>query len=202
MFGLLVGLAVLLKSLAGFIPALVAFVHGAIFRRPTRPPWALAALVAGVSAAAVAGPWFYLVGRRAPDFWPTFWSENFGRMGHPMQGHSGNPFYYLGFILLGFFPWVVFLPAAFLRGLGAGETKHLWRSLGVVWFAVVLVFFTLLKTKLPGYIVPLFPGDGAAGGPGTGPAVWRSRGVRPGSVAAWRPGCWAAGGRWTARGGA
>jgi len=156
-FGLFVGLAVLLKSLAGFLPALIACVHALAFRRPRPHPWALSAVVAIVIAAAVAAPWFALAGARDPSFWGTFTRENFSRMGQAMQGHSGSPLYYVGVILLGFFPWIVFLPAAFRRGLGAGETKHLWRSLCVVWFAVVLVFFTLLTTKLPGYVTPLFP---------------------------------------------
>ena len=37
------------------------------------------------------------------------------------------------------------------------EDKSFWRSLFVVWIAVVLIPFSLVSTKLPGYVTPLFP---------------------------------------------
>jgi hypothetical protein len=67
--------------------------------------------------------------------------------------------YYPALILIGFFPWVMFLPAAMRRSREEAndETARLWRGLTVTWFWVVLVAFTLLSTKLPGYVTPLFP---------------------------------------------
>ncbi|MFB3882948.1 MAG: glycosyltransferase family 39 protein [Armatimonadota bacterium] len=40
---------------------------------------------------------------------------------------------------------------------GEDDAQAFWRGLAIVWFLVVLVPFSLIKTKLPGYIVPLFP---------------------------------------------
>jgi len=37
------------------------------------------------------------------------------------------------------------------------DEQAFWRGLCVVWFLVVLIPFSLISTKLPGYIMPLFP---------------------------------------------
>lgn len=158
-FGALVGAAVLLKSLAGLLPALVAIAHSLWHARESRRPWVAAAGVAIAVAAAVAVPWFAAVATRHPAFLTTFVRENFTRMGEPMQGHGGSLLLYLpsypALILFGFFPWVVFLPSS--MGRRHGTPHQLWRGLAVTWFWVVLGLFTLISTKLPGYVTPLYP---------------------------------------------
>jgi len=37
------------------------------------------------------------------------------------------------------------------------DDQAFWRSLAIVWLLVVLIPFSLIKTKLPGYVLPLFP---------------------------------------------
>ncbi len=75
-----------------------------------------------------------------------------------VSGHSGPFYYYLLVLLVGFFPWVAFLPAACRRAWR--EFRAEGRGLMVfsgVWFLFVVVFFSFSGTKLPNYIFPSFP---------------------------------------------
>ena len=70
------------------------------------------------------------------------------------------PFYfYLPIYLVGFFPWSVFVPHAFVRhaGLrpkdGAGEASLFF----AIWAVVVVLVFSLSRSKLPSYIMPALP---------------------------------------------
>ncbi|NMG39543.1 phospholipid carrier-dependent glycosyltransferase [Chelativorans sp. ZYF759] len=89
----------------------------------------------------------------------------FGRALAPMEGHGGSgPIgyvltlpAYVPFLLLGFFPWIIHLPAA-LRGFVAGSFGDR-RSRVLLWSWVLPTFlmFTLAATKLPHYVFPLYP---------------------------------------------
>jgi 4-amino-4-deoxy-L-arabinose transferase-like glycosyltransferase len=66
-------------------------------------------------------------------------------------------------MVIGFFPWIAFLPVALAWGIArlrsaqtSPETARLVR-LAIVWTVVPLVFFSLAKTKLPNYIALEFP---------------------------------------------
>ncbi len=172
-FGLCVGLAVLLKGMAGLLPVAIAGVHWLLCRRSRHPsatvhgprarPTALAfvsVLVAIAVLLAVAAPWFYAMMKRhgAPFVSTLLGREHLARIAEPMQGHGGFVLYYLGVIAVSFFPWVMFLPTAlFSRARPNGDVQAFWASLLIVWFAVVLIPFSLIRTKLPGYVTPLFP---------------------------------------------
>ncbi|MBI5184027.1 MAG: glycosyltransferase family 39 protein [Nitrospinae bacterium] len=78
-------------------------------------------------------------------------------------GHGGVILYYLPVVMVGFFPWSAFLPASIyyslkenwkMRGGGGGPSMIIYM---VFWIAVVFLFFTSSRTKLPHYIGPLFP---------------------------------------------
>ncbi len=163
-FGVTVGLAILLKGAAGLIPWGVAVVD-ALIRMARRErightPLALvgSAVIAGLASAAVAAPWFLaMTARHGSAFGATFFvHEHLRRVAQAMQGHGGPFWIYLPMIALGFFPWVIFLPAGLLRPPRA-EAAACWRVLCLVWIACVLVVFSAVRTKLPGYITPLFP---------------------------------------------
>jgi 4-amino-4-deoxy-L-arabinose transferase-like glycosyltransferase len=158
-FGLLVGLAILLKGLAGGLAPAIAVVHALVYRRPPRRISLLSIALALIVAMLVAAPWFIAMAARHGEGYTAvfFLREHLLRMAKPMQGHGGGVYYYVAWIAFAFFPWVAFLPAAFGRKPGQNDDQAFWRSLAIVWFLVVLIPFSLIKTKLPGYIVPLFP---------------------------------------------
>lgn len=160
LFGLLVGLGVLLKALAGGIPVLVALVHSVLYRGGPRRPWIAPALLACGCCLAVAAPWFIVMGARGGEAYGStlFLHEHLRRMTHPMQGHGGPVLYYVALIAITFFPWVAFFPAAVRpQSAGTSDRARLWYSLSVVWVLAVLAPFSLISTKLPGYVTPLFP---------------------------------------------
>lgn len=88
-----------------------------------------------------------------------------GRALAPMEGHGGSgpvgylltlPAY-LPFLLLGFFPWIVHLPAV-LRSFTAGTIgERQTRVLLWSWVLPTFIMFTLAATKLPHYVFPLYP---------------------------------------------
>lgn len=72
---------------------------------------------------------------------------------------KGQPiYYYLYDFPTGFFPWIVFLPSAFVY---AYSMKHMEKRREffflTIWFAVIFIFFSLSKGKRGIYLLPLFP---------------------------------------------
>lgn len=83
----------------------------------------------------------------------------------PMEGHGGSNLLayiallpaYLPVIIAGLFPWTILLPAA-VRTTWAGRLgQPRDRALLVGWVVPTFVVFTLYVTKLPHYMLPLFP---------------------------------------------
>jgi 4-amino-4-deoxy-L-arabinose transferase-like glycosyltransferase len=112
--------------------------------------------------AAIAAPWYFLAAARTGGSLVSgfFLKHNVGRFLKPMESHGGPFYYYLLILLAGFYPWAVFLPQAVARGLKIRNLPDRFAGflkLQVIWAAVVLVFFTAARTKLPNYILPSFP---------------------------------------------
>jgi 4-amino-4-deoxy-L-arabinose transferase-like glycosyltransferase len=70
----------------------------------------------------------------------------------PIETHGEAWYYFVGVIGLGFFPWSAFIPAAI-----ASWKKLKGESLWVFWAVAVIGFFSISKTKLPGYFLSSFP---------------------------------------------
>jgi 4-amino-4-deoxy-L-arabinose transferase-like glycosyltransferase/membrane-associated phospholipid phosphatase len=87
--------------------------------------------------------------------------HNIGRYTGVVSSHSGSWFYYFIVLLIGFFPWVSFLPSAILaqvsKRLAVQSSSERLGLFLLIWFAVVFLFFTFAQTKLPNYVAPLFP---------------------------------------------
>lgn len=101
-------------------------------------------------------PWMYLVEQRAPGFLMTSINKDvIERSRQGAEGHSGPPGYYLLTVWGTFFPWSLLLPAALVMA---------WknRRLPLVRFSLAAavgpwLMFEIVKTKLPHYLLPLFP---------------------------------------------
>jgi 4-amino-4-deoxy-L-arabinose transferase-like glycosyltransferase len=103
--------------------------------------------------------------------------HHFMRYTGVISGHRGPIFYYIPVLIIGLFPWIVFLPggirnalkgprnplAAPTGGPGPAEAasgNDLYRSamlLAFLWFAFIFVFFSFSTTKLPNYVLPAVP---------------------------------------------
>lgn len=87
-----------------------------------------------------------------------------GRAAGAMQGHGGKGSgyfmslpYYLPVVLLGFFPWTLFLPGAISAAIGGRLGGPRGRVLLVGWFVPVFLLMTVVATKLPHYVLFCWP---------------------------------------------
>ncbi len=111
---------------------------------------------------ALAAPWYVLVSLKNPEYpYYFFIAEHLLRY-TTTKFHRAKPFwYYVPLVVGGLLPWIFFLPSAFTRFL-----QKKWRErdretvnlrLPVIWVAIIFLFFSFSKTKMPAYILPLFP---------------------------------------------
>ncbi|MFQ5518464.1 MAG: ArnT family glycosyltransferase [Mariprofundus sp.] len=112
-------------------------------------------------ALAVALPWYIAVGVITDGVWLEgfLFHHNIDRFTDPMQGHRGFPGLYILSILLGWFPWTGLLIATVIFGswrlnILRGEPVRLFM---LCWLAVYILFFSIARTQLPNYVLPVFP---------------------------------------------
>lgn len=81
--------------------------------------------------------------------------QSFWRIGTAVEGHDGPPWYYLLEIVESTFPWLLFIPLS-LRLAWDNRTLS-WARLTLVWSGFYLVAISAMSTKLPWYVLPLYP---------------------------------------------
>jgi hypothetical protein len=77
-----------------------------------------------------------------------------------VAGRAGPWWYFIPIVLLGLFPWSGFLWAAgrsALRGGWAERERNADTWFFVVWAGFIFLFFSVSHSKLPTYILPIFP---------------------------------------------
>jgi len=158
LFGFFLGLAVLAKGPAGIILCGGAIFFWAIFTKRWRDAFRLLHPAAIAAFCATALPWYILCARRNPDFFRIFIIEhNFKRYLTPEFQHI-QPFWYYGPILvLAMLPWtVLFLWSAFAGFFNLSRSRYVnhFSLLLVCWSGFTILFFTISKSKLPGYLLP------------------------------------------------
>jgi 4-amino-4-deoxy-L-arabinose transferase-like glycosyltransferase len=125
----------------------------------------------------IAGSWFavasYYLG--VTFLGRYFGSSNVGRFLHPFENQPGPFWYYVPVLVIGFFPFIAFLPQALQRAwrMHGDDEKFL-----LLCAAVPLAFFSIAATKLPNYIAVFFPALGILVGSVVGEAV-RQNALRP-----------------------
>jgi 4-amino-4-deoxy-L-arabinose transferase-like glycosyltransferase len=160
-FGLVLGLAVLAKG-----PAAIALCGGAaffwaLFTKRWRDAFRLTHPVAIASFCLTALPWYVLCARRNPDFFRVFIIEhNFKRYFTPEFQHVQPFWFYVPVLLVALLPWTALLLWSSVDG-----TVRLWRTRRtsastlflICWAGFCLAFFTISRSKLPGYVLPAVP---------------------------------------------
>ena len=169
-FYFLVALGTLAKGpVAPFLAALIiGFYAGAAgeFRMVVKTFW-----LPGVAIfCAISLPWYFAVQVRNPGFFRVFFLQhNLERFSSNLYHHHAPFWYYLPVTLLALVPWAVFVVAAFVESVRAwwaerstsaranenGEPE--FRSFLLLWLIVPVVFFSISRSKLPGYILPAVP---------------------------------------------
>ncbi len=156
--GMWIGLAVLTKGpVAMLVTGLVYGLYKLIWSRKQWPwlagLWFLLAFVLTIGSwygveTAVHGPWFV----------NEFLRYQVALLTQDVAGHA-QPFYYHGVVfLLGCFPMAAFALRGMVLG-GGTDQERLLRRLMILWFWVVMVLFSAVKTKIIHYSSLLyFPG--------------------------------------------
>jgi 4-amino-4-deoxy-L-arabinose transferase-like glycosyltransferase len=161
--GFACGFALLAKGPVGvLLPGAVAFAF-LVWQRDLRKLldwrilWGIVALIA------VAGPWYIWVTVETKGEWLRgFWNLHHRlRLVSALESHSGPFWYYLPVLFLGLAPWSLYLYPTL---------RHWWRRdparddrtraglrFLTCWIGVYLVVFSIAQTKLPNYVLPLYP---------------------------------------------
>ncbi len=108
---------------------------------------------------ALAAPWFWLVAQRNPGFAYFFFiHEHFERFLTPVHGREEPFWYFLPILLVGFVPWTSLLPRVLREAWPRrpAATFQVERFL-LIWAVFVFAFFSKSNSKLPSYILPMFP---------------------------------------------
>ena len=121
---------------------------------------------------AISLPWYFSVQHRVPQFFRVFFLEhNLERFGTNLYQHSQPFWYYIPVFLLATLPWTVFtLPALVESGRNllrrsqansessaANSADDGLTSFLLIWVLIPIVFFSISRSKLPGYILPSIP---------------------------------------------
>jgi len=160
LFGFFLGLAVLAKGPAAIILSGGAVFFWALVTKRWRDALHLLHPVAIVSFCATALPWYILCARRNPDFFRVFIIEhNFKRYLTPEFQHIQPFWYYVPVLLAMFFPWLAILVSGVLKtARSIGALRFDSTTLLVLIFpAFCIAFFSVSRSKLPGYVLPAIP---------------------------------------------
>ncbi len=109
---------------------------------------------------AIAAPWFVLVQQANPEFFDFFFiREHFARFASKVHRREGGWWYFLPILVLAMLPWIIHLPRALLSGWQDTQLRGAFQPQRflVLWAVLIFMFFSASGSKLPSYIVPIFP---------------------------------------------
>ena len=165
-------LAVLSKGLVGILLPGSALVVTVLLWRDWRLLTRLAWLPGLAVFFAIAAPWFFIVSARNPGFAQFFFiHEHFERFLTPGHRREGAAWYFVPVLVAGLLPWTGMLADA-----SAAAIARRWRGVkadplvafieaplrfptrfAAVWAVLIFLFFSVSSSKLPSYILPIFP---------------------------------------------
>lgn len=165
LMGLAFGLALLAKGPVGLLPVTAIVTSLVLDRKNIASPGRHALYLVG---ALVLGTLLFVVwgipANNATDgelYRLAIGHHVVGRTLEPLESHGGNRLlflpYYLPVVIIGFFPWTLFLPGAISFALGRRlQGRHVGPLL-IGWIVPTFVIMTLVATKLPHYIYFIWP---------------------------------------------
>ncbi len=170
LFYVFIALGTLAKGpVAPFLAAAVIVIYGVVARESHSIAKSLS-LPGIVLFSVIASPWYVAVQLRNPGFFDNFiLQQNLGRFSQNLYHHLEPWWFYLPVIALALVPWTIFVCAAVVRA-----ARHCWfirdasrndhniprnrlAILSICWVTVPILFFTISRSKLPGYILPAIP---------------------------------------------
>ena len=104
----------------------------------------------------VVAPWYLWVEARNPGYLRYFlWEEHFVRYLTPRFSRTKSWYYFFGVLAVGFVPWSLLIPFT---------VRNLWKRTFsdanfflLLWVILPFAFFSASNSKLPHYILPIYP---------------------------------------------
>jgi 4-amino-4-deoxy-L-arabinose transferase-like glycosyltransferase len=150
------GAATLIKGLIGVVvPGMIFFLYFLLTHR-----WAalrrMYLIPGALIFAAIVLPWYLQADARHAGYLRYFiWDEHFARYTTANFNRAEPWYYFIAVGLVGFFPWTLMLPFAF---------KEYWKKnlddktlFLMLWVALPFLFFSGSSSKMPHYLLPIFP---------------------------------------------
>ncbi|MBC7490674.1 MAG: glycosyltransferase family 39 protein [Glaciimonas sp.] len=153
-------LAVLSKGLIGIILPGAVLILYTLFSRDWSI-WKRLHLIKGlVLFFVITMPWFILISLKNPEF-PRFFfiHEQFERFTSKIHHRYGPPYYFIPILLLGIIPWLGVLFQSLWNGAHERNASASFqpKKMLLIWTVFIFVFFSISDSKLPSYILPIFP---------------------------------------------
>jgi 4-amino-4-deoxy-L-arabinose transferase-like glycosyltransferase len=157
------GLGVLSKGLIGLVlPGMVLTTWVILtgqWRQVIRLPW-----ISGLALfCAIALPWMWQMQTKFSGFFDYFIvQQHFSRFTGTNFNNPQPLWFYPAVIAILMFPWVLFVLADLVKSAVGFRKIRIapldpWAALPWVWLLIILLFFSLPKSKLIGYILPVVP---------------------------------------------
>ena len=112
-------------------------------------------------------PWFVLVQQRNPEFFEFFFiHEHWQRFTGSGHARLGEWWYYAPILVIGLMPWTPLVLRQCLRAMSAGGGEMPAQLFNrpfrpvlfcVAWTITIIAFFSVSQSKLPAYVIPVFP---------------------------------------------
>jgi 4-amino-4-deoxy-L-arabinose transferase-like glycosyltransferase len=161
--GAAAGLAVLAKGPVGLVLPVVVCLLLLAWHRRLDYLWDRRTVLVILAFCVVALPWYLWVAAETKGQWvyEFLMQHNYRRATQALENHNGPPWYYVVALVGGLAPWSAFLgPTVWLawrnlrRGTDGDGTACQFLT---CWFGVYIIFFSVVRTKLPNYILPAYP---------------------------------------------
>ncbi|WP_418627165.1 ArnT family glycosyltransferase [Anaerosinus sp.] len=158
-FYIFAGLAVLTKGPIGlFFPGVIVFLYLVCLKK-FHLLSEMKILSGSIIFCLVALPWYiYMYSLHGSAFIDSFLGfHNITRFTSPEHPSGLLWYYYLPVLLVGFFPWITLLFQSIYKSFSDSYGKFDHLLFLNLWAVIILLFFSISKTKLVSYILPMFP---------------------------------------------
>lgn len=107
----------------------------------------------------ITAPWFVAVSLANPEFFHFFFiHEHFERFLTKAHGRYHPWHYFVPILLLGILPWLAWMFESLFKAWKTEGTHDFQpRRFLLIWILFIFFFFSISSSKLPSYILPIFP---------------------------------------------
>jgi 4-amino-4-deoxy-L-arabinose transferase-like glycosyltransferase len=157
--GALAGLAVLSKGLIGIVLPGLILVLWVIATRRWRALRVLLWPTAWLACLAVCVPWMWWMQTKYPGFFDYFIVyQHFTRFLQTSFNNKQPMLYYVPVVACLVLPWTLWLGGVLRKRFWTDAPSRDLRILMLIWTVVVIAFFSIPRSKLIGYALPVLPG--------------------------------------------